>query len=171
MRAEKQIILDELLARINASPFVIVTNYTGMTVTQFTTLRKRLRDVGAECHVSKNTHVKRVIKDAELPDELGGSLQGQTAIVTGQQDVCAAAKVLKTFASESNKLELKAGALDGAYLDAAGISALAELPSREVLLAQLLGLLQTPATQLARVLNEPAASLARVLQAKADKEG
>ncbi len=90
-------------------------------------------------------------------------------VVTGAQDVCAAAKVVKNFSDEFKKPEIKGGVLDGALLDAAGIKALADLPSREVLLAQLLGVLQAPASKLVRTLNEPAASLARVLQAKADK--
>ena len=76
---------------------------------------------------------------------------------------------MKTFADEFKKPEMKGGVLDGALLNAAGIQALADLPSRVVLLSQLLGVLQAPASKLVRTLNEPAASLARVLQAKADK--
>jgi large subunit ribosomal protein L10 len=100
---------------------------------------------------------------------LGDVLVGQTAVVTGAQDVCAAAKVMKNFSDEFKKPEIKGGVLDGALLDPAGIKALADLPSREVLLATLLGVLQAPASKLVRTLNEPAASLARVLQAKADQ--
>jgi large subunit ribosomal protein L10 len=166
MKAEKQIIIDEILERINASPYVIVADYTGMTVPQFETLRTRLDELSAEFHISKNTFVKRAAKDAELPEDLNEALSGQTGLVTGAEDVCAAAKVVKEFKKETGKLEIKGGALDGAYLDAAQVDALASLPPREVLLATLLGVLQAPASKLVRTLNEPGASLARVLAAK-----
>ncbi len=169
MKAEKQIIIDELVKRINASPFVIVADYAGMTVPQFQTLRSRLAGMNAEFHISKNTFAKRAAKDAELPEELAGGLSGQTGMVTGSEDVCAAAKLLKEFRKESNKLAVKCGALDGAYLTAEQVDALASLPSREVLLATLLGVFQAPASKLVRTLNEPAASLARVLAAKGEQ--
>jgi len=169
MKAEKQIIIDEILERINASPFVLVADYTGMTVPQFAELRNRLNEKGANFHVAKNSFVKRAAETAKLPDGLSEALSGQTAIVVGEEDVCAAAKVLKEFRKQFDKAEVKSGSLDGELLDAAQIEALADLPSKEVLLAQFLGVLNMPAQQLVTVLNEPAASLARVLQAKADQ--
>jgi len=114
--------------------------------------------------------LRLAIKELELP-ELNGALTGQTAMVTGPSDVCAAAKALKTFQAEFTKPELRAGILDNAVLSADQVKALAELPSREVLQAQLLGLLLSPATKLVRTLNEPGASLARLLQAKATQDG
>jgi large subunit ribosomal protein L10 len=146
---------------------MFVVDYTGLTVDKFTELRKRLRNAGAEVHVYKNRLVKKAAERASLPGEIGEALKGQTAVVTGAQDVCAAAKVMKTFSDEFQKPQMKAGVLDGKYLSADGIQVLADLPAREVLLAQLLGVLQAPASKLARLLNEPAASLARVLNAKA----
>lgn len=169
MKAEKTLLIDALLKRVNASPFLFVVDYTGLTVDKFTELRKRLRGAGAEIHVFKNSLVKKAAEKAGYPGDLGASLTGQTAVVTGEKDVCAAAKIMKTFADEFEKPQMKAGVLDGRLLDSAGIKALASLPTREVLLAQLLGVLQAPAAKLARLLNEPAASLARVLKAKADK--
>lgn len=166
MKAEKQIIIDEILERINASPYLIVADYTGMTVPQFEELRTKLDELNAEFHISKNTFVKRAAKDAELPEELNEALAGQTGIVTGAEDVCAAAKIVKEFHKATEKLVIKGGALDGAYLDAGQVNELASLPSREVLLATLLGVLQAPASKLVRTLNEPGASLARVLAAK-----
>jgi large subunit ribosomal protein L10 len=103
--------------------------------------------------------------------EMSESLSGQTAMVTGEVDICAAAKVLKTFAAEFKKPTVRLGVLDNAALSAAQVAELADLPSKDVLRATLLGLLQTPASQLVRVLNEPAASLARVLKAKGDAMG
>lgn len=168
MKAEKTVLIDHLLEKVNASPFLFVVDYAGLTVDKFEELRKRLRGAGAEMHVYKNTLVKQAATRAGYPAELGESLTGQTAIVTGEKDVCAAAKVMKTFATEFKKPQVKSGVLDGKYLGAENIENLADLPAREVLLAQLLGVLQAPASTLVRLLNEPAASLARVLQAKSE---
>ncbi len=168
MKALKTLLIEDLLARVNASPFLFVVDYTGLTVDKFAELRKRLLGVGAEIHVAKNTLVKKAAERAGYPNELGEVLVGQTAVVTGAQDVCAAAKVMKTFGKEFAKPAMKAGIMDGKYLDLGSIEALADLPSREVLLGQLLGVLSAPASTLVRLLNEPAASLARVLKAKAE---
>jgi large subunit ribosomal protein L10 len=169
MNAEKTILIEHLLEKVNASPFLFVVDYTGLTVDKFEALRKLLRGAGAEMHVFKNTLVKKATERAGYPSELGSVLTGQSAVVTGEKDVCAAAKVMKNFATEFKKPQVKAGVLDGKYLDANGINALADLPSREVLLGQLLGVLQAPASTLVRLLNEPAASLVRVLQAKSEQ--
>ncbi|NNC89523.1 MAG: 50S ribosomal protein L10 [Akkermansiaceae bacterium] len=170
MNPDKQIIIDQLLERVNASPYVLVVEYTGMTVPQFAELRTRLADGGAECHVAKNSYMKRAIESAGLPG-IDDALSGQTAFVTGDSDVCATAKAIKNFAKEFQHPEMKGGLLDGDVLDAAQVTALADLPPREALLAQLLAVINAPASQLVRTLNEPAAALARVLQAKADQGG
>jgi large subunit ribosomal protein L10 len=169
MKAEKTDLINALVQKVNASPFLFVVDYTGLTVPRWEELRKRLRGAGAEIHVIKNTFVKKAAERAGYPGDLNTVLTGQSAVVTGEQDVCAAAKVMKTFAKEFEKPKLKAGVLDGAFLTADGINSLAELPSREVLLATLLGVLNAPASQLVRLLNEPAASLARVIKAKGEK--
>lgn len=165
MNPDKKIIIDELLERVNTSPFVLVVEYTGLTVPQFSELRTRLAATRAECHVAKNTFMKRAFAEAGLPDP-GDKLVGQTAFVTGEADVAAAAKVLKTFEKEFKKPAIKLGILDGDLLDEEQVKAIADLPSREVLLATLLGTINAPATKLVRTINEPASSLARVIQAK-----
>lgn len=165
MNPDKKIIIDDLLDRVNASPFVLVVEYTGMTVPQFSELRNRLSVSGAECHVAKNSYMRQALSEAGLPDT-GDQLVGQTAFITGQEDVAAAAKVLKNFEKEFQKPAIKLGILDGAILDESQVKAIAELPSREVMLATLLGVINAPASKLVRTLNEPAASLARVIQAK-----
>lgn len=165
MNPDKKYIIDELFERVNSSPYVLVVDYTGMTVPQFDELRNRLIGNGSECHVAKNTYMRKALEDAKLPD-ISEHLLGQTAFVTGESDVCGAAKTIKNFIKEFKKPEVKTGILDGAVLDAAQINALADLPSREVLLATLLGTINAPATALVRILNEPAASLARVIKAK-----
>jgi len=169
MRPEKITIVADLQAKLNGSPFVLVTDYTGLQVDQFSILRNRLADNGAECKVVKNTFLRRAMSEAGMPD-ISASLKGQTAIVIGEKDVAAAAKVLKTFVGEFKKLEIKLGVVDSLVVSAEQLNAIADLPSRDVLLAQLLGVLQAPASTLVRLLNEPASSLARVLKAKAEAE-
>jgi large subunit ribosomal protein L10 len=171
MKAEKTLLIEDLLTRVNASPFLFVVDYTRLKVDKFAELRKRLAGCGAEIHVIKNTLVKKAAERAGYPDDIGAALTGQSAVVTGSKDVAAAAKVLKNFAAEFEKPQIKGGVLDGNYLDVAAIKILADLPSREVLLGKLLGVLNAPASTLVRLLNEPAASLARVLQAKSDAGG
>jgi len=168
MRLEKKSISAEYLQRLQKSPFFIVTDYTGLKVAHFSELRKRLRASGAEVHVVKNTIFKLAAKEAGIAD-LGATLAGQVAVITGPKDISAAAKVLKTFASEFDRPKVRFGFLDNQHLAPAAVAALADLPSIEVLRGRLLGLLQAPASKLVRVLNEPAASLARVLKAKADQ--
>jgi large subunit ribosomal protein L10 len=170
MRPEKASIVSDLAEKLNRSPFVLVTDYQRMKVVQFGDLRNRLAPAGAEVRVVKNSFLKRAMSDSGLPD-VAGQLSGQTAIVLGEKDVAPVAKILKTFAAEFKIAALKIGIVDKSVLSAKEIEVLADLPSREVLLAQLLGLLLSPATKLVRLLNEPAASLARLLNAKAQKEG
>ena len=165
MNPDKKYILDEIKGRVDDSSFVLVVDYTGTTVPAFNELRARLLEQGAECHVAKNTFMKRVLADAGLPD-LGDTLVGQTAFITGDSDVCAVAKVVANFQKEFKKPEVRAGILDGNVLDAAQVHSLAALPAREVLLAQLLSTINAPASKLVRTINEPAASLARVIKAK-----
>ena len=166
MHPAKTIIVEDLQQKLNASPFLFVADYTGLTVQRFGELRTRLNGVGARCHVVKNTFLKRAAKDAGYPEL--GELHGQTAIVVGDKDVAAAAKVLKTFSAEFKKPTVRTGVVDRIVVSSEQINAIADLPSREILLATFLGVLQAPGTALVRVLNEPASSLARVLKAKAD---
>lgn len=169
MKEFKQVIIDDIVDRINESPFLIVADYSGMTVPEFAEVRNQLKAAGAKFRVAKNTFVKRAANSAEYPEELTAELSGQTAVVTGESDVCAAAKVLKDFAKTSKRPVTKCAVLDGEFLDSDQVKALAELPPKEVLQAQFLGVLTSPASKLVRTLNEPGSSLARVLQAKADQ--
>jgi large subunit ribosomal protein L10 len=141
-----------------------------MNVDHFGELRNRLASTGAEVHVVKNSFLKRAIAASDLPD-IAGQLTGQTAVVTGDKDVAPVAKVLKTFAAEFKLAALKIGVVDKNVLSTAEVESLADLPARDILLAQLLGVLSAPATKLVRILNEPASALARLLNAKAEKAG
>jgi len=168
MRPEKTSIVSDLSERLSKSPFVLVTDYQRMNVNHFADLRTRLAANGAEVHVVKNSFLRRAMTDSGLPD-IAGTLTGQTAIVTGQRDVAPVAKVLKMFAAEFKIAALKVGVIDKSILSTQELETLAELPAREVLLAQLLGLLLSPATKLVRLLNEPGSAFARLLNAKASK--
>ena len=168
MRPEKQILTKEYLARLNASPFFIVVNYKGLKVGQLTELRKRLNKAGAEIHVIKNSVFRIAAKEAGV-GELNGALAGQLAVVTGQRDISTAAKVVKTFGAELDRLKVHFGYLNNQRLEQTDILALADLPSLEVLRGKLLGVFNAPATKLAVLLNTPASQLARVLAARKDK--
>ncbi len=168
MRPEKASIVSDLSEKLNKSPFVLVTDYQRMNVNHFADLRNRLAAKGAEVHVVKNSFLRRAISDSGLPD-VQDQLTGQTAVVTGEKDAAPIAKILKTFAAEFKIAALKIGIIDKAILSTKEVEALAELPSREVLLSQLLGLFMLPATKLVRVLNEPGSAFARLLNAKASK--
>jgi large subunit ribosomal protein L10 len=170
MRPEKTIIVEDIRGKLKASPYLLIVDYSGMKVPHFETLRTRLGEAGAKMNVVRNTFLRIAAKDLSMP-ELSDSLSGQTAMVTGETDICAAAKILKSFAAEFQKPSVRAGVLDNAPLTAKQVADLADLPSKDVLRAKLLGLLQAPAGQLVRLLNEPAASLARVLKAKGDALG
>lgn len=170
MRPEKQFLTNEYLGRLNASPFFIVVDYRGLKVSQLTELRKRLFNVGAEMHVVKNSIFRIAAKEAGVTD-LNGSLAGQLAVVTGKRDISTAAKVVKTYGTELNRLKVQFGYLNNQRLEQKDVLTLADLPSMDVLRGKLLGLFMAPASTLARLLNTPAGQMARVLQARVDKEG
>jgi large subunit ribosomal protein L10 len=168
MRPEKASIVSDLSQQLKRLPFVLVTDYQHMKVGDFSELRNRLAQAGAEVHVVKNSFLKRAMADAGFPN-VDEKLEGQTAIVTGEKDVAPIAKIVKTFATEFKKTMLKIGLINRAVLSTAELETLADLPSREVLQGQLLGLLLSPATKFVRLLNEPASALARLLNAKSAK--
>src|SRR5580658_11243514 len=126
MRPEKASIVEDLLSKLNASPFLFVTDYTGLRVDQFSELRIRLAGAGARCHVVKNTFLRRAAKEAGLP-EIDG-LRGQTAIIVGDKDVAAAAKILKNFTAEFKKPEVKSGVVDRLVVSNEQIKTIADLP-------------------------------------------
>ena len=170
MRPEKANIVSELSEALKRSPFVLVTDYRGMKVADFSELRHRLSPARAEVHVVKNSFLKLAMADSDFP-EVGDQVAGQTAVVTGEADVAPVAKIFKTFATEFKLAALRVGFVDRAALSTTELETLAELPAREILQAQFLGVLLSPATRLVSLFNQPAAALARLLSAKAEKEG
>ena len=170
MRAEKQNLTKEYLTRLNASPFFIVVDYKGLNVGHLTDLRKKLNKAGAEIHIVKNSLFRIAAKESGV-GELNGALTGQLAVVTGKKDISTAAKVVKTFGAQFEKLKVHFGYLNNQRLEQASILTLADLPSIEVLRGQLLGVLNAPASKFVRLLSTPASQLARVLQARQEKLG
>ena len=168
MRAEKKFIGQEYVARLNGSPFFMVVDYRGLTVSHFSELRKHLNKAGAEVHVIKNSIFRIAAKEAGVAD-LADGLAGQLAVVTGQRDISGAAKVLKTFKSEFDRPQLQFGYLNNQRLENKDLLALADLPSLEVLRAKLMGVIQAPGVRLLRLLNTPASQLVQILKAKAEK--
>ena len=170
MRPEKTSIVSDLSEKLRRSPFVLVTDYQRMKVGDFGELRNRLAPAGAEVHVVKNNFLKRSMTDSGFP-HMSETLIGQTAVVTGENDVAPVAKIFKAFAAEFKIAALKIGFVDRTVLSTTELEMLADLPPREILQAQLLGLFLSPATRLVRLLNEPASALARLLKAKSEQEG
>src|SRR5689334_23978158 len=146
MRPEKQNLTKEYVARLNGSPFFIVVNYKGLKVSHLTDLRKRLNKANAQIHVVKNSIFRIAAKEAGIAD-LNGSLAGQVAVITGKREVSAAAKVVKTFGSEFDRLKIHFGYLNSQRLEQKDLITLADLPSIEVMRAKLLGLFNAPATK------------------------
>ena len=159
----------EYALRLSDSPFFLLVDYKGMSVGQFTDLRRRLRDAGAEAHVVKSTVFRTVATSAGL-ENVGEGLFGQVAVVTGQKDVASAAKAVKTFNKDTQKGVLLFGYIDGARTDVATLNILADLPPLDELRAMLLRTIQAPATKLVGTLAAPGQQLARVIKAHVDKE-
>src|SRR2546428_8879463 len=161
MRPEKQNLTKEYLVRLNGSPFFIVVNYKGLKVGHLTQLRKRLNKAGAEVHIVKNSIFRIGAKEAGVGD-LNGTLAGQLAVVTGQRDISVAAKVVKTFGAEFDKLKVHFGYLNNKRLEPAEILTLADLPGLEVSRTKLLGVRIDPGTKRVAIHNTRSSQLDRV---------
>lgn len=159
----------EIEAKLAESAGVYAVNYRGLTVGESQELRVALREAGAEMRIFKNNLAKIALANRELPT-LDEYLAGPTGFVFYETDPVAPAKALKEFAKENPELEIKGGLSDGHVVGVDEIKAIADLPSREELIAKLLGTLQNPLSQVVRVLNGPAESFARVVSAIADQK-
>ncbi len=149
----KKPIVDEISAVLEGSASAVLVDHRGLTVAEDTELRKVLREAGVAYKVYKNTFVKRAIKDT--PNEaLTELLEGPSALAVSKDDSTLAAREIYKFAKNHEKLEIKGGIVEGAFMNADGIKAVASIPSREVLLGRLLGSMQSPITNFARVLKQ-----------------
>jgi large subunit ribosomal protein L10 len=169
-RTEKQELIDALHAEFGASPHAVLLDFRGLSVNAATEFRRKVRQSGSRYRVVKNSLALRALKGTPL-EGLGPKIEGTTGVAYTGTDPVALAKVLIDFQKEHPALSFKGGIVSGnQMLDADGVKALSTMPSLPELRAKLLGLLQTPASQLVRLLNTPAGQLARVLKAHQEKE-
>lgn len=156
---QKQQQVAALKEKLSAAVTGVIVDYKGITVADDTALRKELREAGVEYFVVKNTLLSRAIEGTDLA-EMASVLEGTTAIALSNEDYTAAARILSKFAEGHDNFKVKSGFLDGKVVDVATIDSLAKLPSKEVLLATVLGAFQAPI-----------AAFARAVQAIVDKDG
>ena len=149
----KQPVVAEISELLNGAASAVVVDYRGLTVEQDTQLRKKLRESDVSYKVYKNTMIRFAVKGTEF-EALVPHLEGPTALAVSKTDATAPARILADFAKTADKLELKAGVVEGTYYDEKGIQVIATIPSREILLGRLLGSMQSPIANFARVLNQ-----------------
>jgi len=164
-RQEKERTVADLQGHFARATAAVLTEYRGLTVAELNALRRELREVAGEYRVAKNTLVELAIEGSPYLS-LKDLLTGQNGLVFGYGDAVGLARALTRYAREHDKFTIKGGVTDGQFLAAARVEALAFLPSREVLRAQLLGLFSRPAAQLVSLLAAPAARIVRVLDAR-----
>ena len=150
---QKAPVVAEISEAIKDAQSVVLVDYRGLTVEQDTALRKQLREAGINYKVYKNTMMNFAFKGTDF-EALAPYLEGPSAIAISTTDATAPAREIAKFAKTADKLEIKAGVVEGTYYDAKGMAAIAAVPSREVLLGRLLGSMQSPIANFARVLNQ-----------------
>ncbi|MGN7437831.1 MAG: 50S ribosomal protein L10 [Alcanivorax sp.] len=166
-RAQKEAEIKELNERFSSDELVVVTHYSGLTVTEMSDLRAKLREEGGTFKVTKNSLAKLALKGTQF-EQIGDMFAGPTGVATSQDPV-AAAKVAHNFAKDNDKLIILGGALGEMILDAAGVEAIAKLPSLDEIRSKLVGLLQAPAQKIAGVMQAPARELVGVTKAYGEK--
>jgi large subunit ribosomal protein L10 len=159
----------EIKDRFARASSVMLADYRGLTVKEMQALRTKLRESGSELRVYKNTLAQIAMRELALPD-LGDLLEGPTAFLFSYGDPVAPAKAMVDFSKDHKLLEVKGGFIESTITDADGVIALASLPSREELVAKLLGTMLNPLVGITRVLNGPVEAFARTVQAVADQK-
>jgi large subunit ribosomal protein L10 len=169
-KEQKTALVAEIAEGLGRASIALVSEYRGMTAGEATEVRRKLRAVRGELRVAKNTLIRRAIKDtafSKLDDQLGGPV----GLILSFADPVELAKTVTGMRELGEKFKVRGGVFDGKPLSGEEVQALAALPPREVILAQLLGLLMAPATQVVRLLNEPGSALARLVDAIGKKNG
>ncbi|MEI8126941.1 MAG: 50S ribosomal protein L10 [Actinomycetota bacterium] len=166
----KVAVIDDVRAKVAETPTVVATEYRGLTVAEISNLRKTLRAAGADYKVLKNTLVKRAISGTQS-EPLTEFLTGPTAVAFVNGDISAVAKILRDFAKTTPTLVLKGGVLDGRALSVQDLRALADLPSRDILLAQIAGMLASPLRTMAGLMKAVPQNFAYGLSALLDAKG
>ena len=166
-RAQKREFVAEMHNVFENTGVIVVAHYSGLTVSEMTDLRGRMREAGANLKVAKNRLAKLALEGTDVSGATD-LFKGPT-VVAYSDDPIAAPKAAAAFAKQNDKLIILGGAMGTTVLDASGVKALAELPSLDELRAKLVGMISTPATRIAQVLQAPGGQVARVLGAYADK--
>jgi large subunit ribosomal protein L10 len=148
---QKKKVIQEILEKIEKAQSVVLVDYRGLNVEEVSELRNKYREAGVEYKVYKNNMMKFAFKEAGL-EAFNENLKGPNAVAFSYDDAISAAKVSSEFAKTNEKLEIKAGIVDGDIIDVDGVKALASIPSREVLIAKVLGSLNAPITGFVNVL-------------------
>jgi large subunit ribosomal protein L10 len=168
-KSQKKQLVEELHEKFEKSKIVILTDYKGLNVTKINELRRKLTDANIEYRVVKNTLLARASEDTDVA-AVKDHFIGPTAIALSYDDPVAPAKVLADFAKENDKLEIKIGIMAGKLLDVNAIKSLSELPSREVLLSQVLSVMNAVPTAFVRALSNVPERLLYALQAIKDQK-
>jgi large subunit ribosomal protein L10 len=155
---------------LEESQLAVVIDYQGLSVAQITDLRNRLRESGGVCKVTKNTFMRQAITDDANWEPMTDFLKGSSAFILVKDDLGGALKAYQAFQKEFKKTEVRGGVMEGKALNQQQLKAIAELPSKEELIAQIAGAINGVATKLARGINEVPASLARGIKAISEKE-
>ena len=145
----KQVIIDEIKAKLDGAQSAVVIDYMGTTVAQADAMRKKLREANVDYTVYKNTLIKRAIEGTEFAP-LAEVLDGPSAIAISKDDATAPARVLKEVIDEFKKMEFKAGVVEGTFFDQNGIREIANIPNRDVLIAKFMGSIQSPVSKAVR---------------------
>ncbi|MDD6570278.1 50S ribosomal protein L10 [Acidaminococcus timonensis] len=169
IRPEKASKVAELKDLLTSSKGVVLVNYCGLTVAEDTELRAKMREAGVKYMVAKNTFIRIAAKEAGI-EGLDSVLEHNTALAFSAEDPVAPAKILNDFSKDHKALELKAGVLDGKVIAVDEVKALAELPSREELLAKLVGSMQAPISGLVNVLQGTIRNFVYTLEAVRQKK-
>ncbi|MCC6931999.1 MAG: 50S ribosomal protein L10 [Deltaproteobacteria bacterium] len=162
--AQKEQSVQELNQNFTGAQASFLVNYQGCTCADITGLRRKLKPIGADVAVIKNTLACRAISGTSM-EKMQDMLAGPTAVIWAKKDIVTPAKVLKEFGKDRDYFKIKGGFVDGQVVDGSAVAALAELPSKEQLLSTLLALINAPATRLLQTINAPAQQLVSLLDA------
>ena len=150
-KQQKQLIIDEIKGKLENAQAAVVIDYMGITVAEADAMRKTLREANVDYTVYKNTLIKRAIEGTDFAP-LAEVLDGPSALAISTEDATAPARTLNKIIKDFKKMEFKAGVVEGTYYDKAGIEAVAEIPSRDELIAKFMGSIQSPVSKFVRTL-------------------
>ena len=167
---EKKVLVEEIKQSLSESQLAVVIDYKGLSVAEITDLRKRLLSTGATCKVTKNTLMRIAVEGDSNWEPMTNFLKESSAFVLIKDDIGGALKAYQDFQKASKKTELRGGVMEGRALSQAEVKAIADLPSKEQLMAQVAGAINSVTAKIAIGINQVPASLARAIQAIADKE-